>query len=358
MTYLLSKIRRRQAIQMLAGASGAALLHACNAASTDQATSSAPDTAADETASSADSAMSLTLGTISWIGQVPIYIAQEKGFYEEAGLDFNLRLFGSGSEYMSAFLTNQLDGVSPVSSEAIIMKAQGKDYKIVLVQDNSVGGDGILAKDSIKSVADFKGKKIAVDTSGVSYFFLLQVLKEAGLSKDDITAVNTEPAAAAAAFQANSVDIAVTYAPYLNQADEAVADGRIIYDSSKMPTAITDLYLFDTAYIESNPKAVQAFVNATLKGLQFLKDNPEEGIAIGATALEAPPEDIASDLKGIKLPDQETNLKMLAQPEDDLYLANSLEELAAFLLSEGQIESNPGDWETTIDPQFVEAAKL
>ncbi len=357
MTYLLSKIRRRQALQMLAGASGAALLHACNAASTDKAASETP-AAADETASSADSAMSLTLGTISWIGQVPIYIAQEKGFYEEAGLDFNLRLFGSGSEYMSAFLTNQLDGVSPVSSEAIIMKAQGKDYKIVLVQDNSVGGDGILAKDSIKSIADFKGKKVAVDTSGVSYFFLLQVLKEAGLSKDDITAVNTEPAAAAAAFQANSVDIAVTYAPYLKQADDAVEDGRIIYDSSKMPTAITDLYLFDTAYTKSNPEAVQAFVDATLKGLQFLKDNPEEGIAIGSKALEATPEDVAADLQGIKLPDKETNLKMLAQPEDDLFLANSLEELAAFLLSEGQIETSPGDWTTVIDPQFVEAAKL
>lgn len=354
MTYLLSKIRRRQALQMLAGASGAALLHACNAASTDTA-GEAP--AADE-ASSADSAMSLTLGTISWIGQVPIYIAQEKGFYKEAGLDFNLRLFGSGSEYMSAFLTNQLDGVSPVSSEAIIMKAQGKDYKIVLVQDNSVGSDGILAKDSIKSIADFKGKKVAVDTSGVSYFFLLQVLKEAGLSKDDITAVNTEPAAAAAAFQANSVDIAVTYAPYLKQADDAVEDGRIIYDSSKMPTAITDLYLFDTAYIKSNTKAVQAFVDATLKGLQFLKDNPDEGIAIGSKALEATPEDIAADLQGIKLPDKETNLKMLAQPEDDLFLASSLEELAAFLLSEGQIETNPGDWATVIDPQFVEAVKL
>ncbi len=354
MTQMPFKVRRRQALQLLAGASGAALLHACNASSTGESAS----TGEGDAASPGDSAMSLTLGTIPWIGQVPIYIAQEKGFYEEAGLDFNLRLFGSGSEYMSAFLTNQLDGVSPVSTEAIIMKAQGKDYKIVLVQDNSVGGDGILAKDSITSIADFKGKRVAVDTSGVSYFFLLQVLKEAGLSKDDITAVNTEPAAAAAAFQANSVDIAVTYAPYLNQADEAVPDGRIIYDSSQMPTAITDLYLFDTAYIESNPEAVQAFVTATLKGLQFLQDNPEEGIAIGAAALEASPEEVAADLEGIELPDQETNLKMLTQPEDDLYLANSLEELAAFLLSEDQIETNPGDWATVIDPQFVEAVEL
>lgn len=342
------KIRRRHALQLLAGASGAALLHACGPKGSENTSDAGGD----------DTAMSMTLGTIPWIGQVPIYIAQEKGFFEEEGLDFNLRLFGSNSEYMSAFLSDQLDAVSPVSSEAVVMRAQGKDYKIVLVQDNSVGGDGILARDSVASIEDFKGKKIAVDTGGVSYFFLLQVLKEAGLTKDDITAVNTETAAAAAAFEAGSVDIAVTYAPFLQQAADAVEDGRVIYDSSKMPTAIIDLYLFDTAYIEANPEAVQAFVNGALKGLQFLADNPEEGIAIGAAELEYTPEELEADLKGVTLPDTATNLKMLGEPDSDIYLETPLQELADFLLAEGQIESAPDDLASLLDPQFVQAAQL
>lgn len=335
----LPKIHRRRLLQLLAGTTGAVAIHACMP-------------------NSSETSMSMTLGSISWVGQVPIYIAQEKGFYEEAGLDFTLRIFGAGGEYMSAFLSDQLDGVSPVSSEAVIMKAQGKDFKIVLVQDSSLGGDGILAKDSIASIEDFKGKKIAVDTSGVSYFFLLQVLKEAGLTKDDITAINTEPAAAAAAFQSNNVDIAVTYAPYLSEAAEAISDGRIIYDSSQMPTAIADLYLFDTAYIEANPEAVQAFVNATMKGLQYLQENPEEGLEIGAAALEMEPADLESDLKGFQLPDRETNLQMLSQPESDLYLATTLQELADFLLAEEQIETQIEDTASMLDPQFVEAATL
>lgn len=339
----LYKIRRRYALQLLAGASGAALLHACNAGSN----------TAD---SSAESNMSLTLGSIPWVGQVPMYIAQEKGFYEEAGLDFELRLFGSGNEYIAAFLSDQLDAVSPVTSEAVLIKAQGKDYRIVLVQDNSVGIDGILARDNITSIEDFKGKKVAVETSAVGYFFLLQVLKEAGLSKDDITAINTEPSAAAAAFQSNNVDIAVTYAPFLQEAADAVPDGRIIYDSSQMPTAIADLYIFDTAYTEQNPAAVQAFVNATLRGLEYLNQNPEEGAEIGAAALELDVADVQSDLQGIKLPDRAANLEMLAQPTNSLYLGGPLEDLADFLLSEGQIEQDPGDFASLIDPQFVEAA--
>jgi NitT/TauT family transport system substrate-binding protein len=344
MIYQPYRLRRRHVLQLLAGASGAALLHSCNA------NGSSP-------ASSTKSGLSMSLGSIPWVGQVPMYVAQEKGFYADEGLDFDFRVFGSTGEFMAAFLSNQLDGISPVGSEAVLMKSQGKDFKIVMVQDNSVGADGILAKNAIATVQDFKGKKIAVDTSGVSYFFLLQVLKEAGLSKDDITAINTEPSAAAAAFQSNNVDIAVSYAPYLQQAANAVKDGRIIYDSAKMPTAIMDLYLFDTQYINSQPEAIQAFVNGTVKGLQFYKDNPTEAIAIGSAALEIEPADLEADLKGIKMPDVETNLEMLTQADSDLYLAKDLQALAEFLKSEGQIEAVPEDLSSLIDPRFIQAAK-
>jgi len=346
------KLRRRHALQLMAGATSAALLHACGQSSGDNSSASNP------TANSTAKKMSLSLGTIPWVGQVPLYVAQEKGFYEEAGLDFSLKIFSSNGEYMAAFLANQVDSISPVSSEAVVLKSQGKDFKITMVQDNSVGGDGILARDSITSIEDFKGKKIAVDTSGVSYFFLLQILKEVGLGKEDITAVNTDPTAAAAAFQSGSVDIAVTYAPYLQQTADAVTDGRIIYDSSKMPTAITDLYLFDTAYIESNLEAVQAFTNATLRGLQFLQDNRQEALEIGAAELDISTEDLDGDLKGVKLPDQATNMEMLGDPSSDLYLANSLQELSDFLLAEEQIESAPADIAALLDPQFVEAATI
>ena len=347
------KIRRRHALQLLAGASSAVLLHACGGSSEPEAETDVTESAEG---SSPEATMSMTMGTAPWVGQVPLYIAMEKGFFAEQGLDFELRNFGTSGDYLSAFLSDNLDSVSLVSSEAVTLADSGKDFKIVLVQDNSVGGDGILAKDSVASIEDFAGKQIAVDTSGVSYFFLLQVLQEAGLSKDDVTIVNTDPAAAAAAFQSNSVEIAVTYAPYLQQAADAVADGRIIYDSSEMPTAIIDLYLFDAAYVEENPEAVQAFVNGIFMGLEFLETDEEEALEIGATALDVEPADVAADLEGVKLPDQETNIEMMTEPDSDLYVGEPLNELADFLLAEGQIESEVADLSTTLDPQFVEAA--
>ena len=354
MTRSFPKMRRRHALQLIVGASGAALLHACGGSEPEAEV--IDETGRADADSSPESTMSMTMGTAPWVGQVPLYIAMEKGFFEDQGLDFELRNFGTSGDYLSAFLSNNLDSVSIVSSEAVTLADSGKDFKIVLIQDNSVGGDGILAKESVASIEDFAGKQIAVDTSGVSYFFLLQVLQEAGLSQDDVTIVNTDPAAAAAAFQSNSVDIAVTYAPYLQQAADAVEDGRIIYDSSEMPTAIIDLYLFDATYVEENPEAVQAFVNGIFMGLEFLETDEEEALQIGAAALDVEPEDVAADLEGVKLPDQATNVEMMTEPDSDLYVGEPLNELADFLLAEGQIESEVADLSTTLDPQFVEAA--
>lgn len=49
---------------------------------------------------------------------------------------------------------------------------------------------------------------------------------------------------------------------------------------------------------------------------------------------------------------------MLAQPDSDIYLAKPMQDLADFLLAEGQIESAPDNLEGLFDPQFVEAAQL
>lgn len=337
--------RRRRVLQLMAGTAGAAVLHACN---------STTETGGNTAASSGNgSGLSMNMGTAPWVGQLPLYIAQEKGFFAEEGLDFELLLFGASGDYISAFASGNVDSLAPVSAEAVLLKTQGKDFKIVLIQDNSIGGDGILARDTISSIEDFKGKEVAVDTTGVSYFFLLQVLKEAGLTKDDITIVNVDPAGAAAAFESGNVDIAVSYAPYLPQTARSVEDGRIIYDSSQMPTAIIDLYLVDTAFIEENPEAVQAFVNGIFKGTQFLDDSRPEALEIGAKELEVTTEELEGDLKGVKIPSLEDNLAMLAEPDSDLYILEPLQELAAFLVEEGQIDSAPEDIEALFDPQFI-----
>ena len=337
---------RRQTLLAIASTASTLALHSC-----------APSQQSSQNSSQNSSQQELTTATIglfTWVGSAPLYIARDKGFFQNLGLNLKVKVFAENTDANAAFISERLDAVSPVTSEAVTLAANGGDFRIVLVQDSSVGGDGILARKKIANISDFKGKKIAVEEGSVSHFFLLQVMAEAGLEPNDFTIVNAGPDIAATAYRSGQVDIAVTYEPHLSKANREQPDGRIIYDSARMPTAIADLYVFNTQFLETNPQAAEAFVRGVLQGLEFLKTNRAEGLAIASKALGIAPEELEDGLLGVRLPDLAANLEMLANPESDLYLLKSMQSLANFLKERKQIQTIP-DLAKLIEPKFVKA---
>jgi NitT/TauT family transport system substrate-binding protein len=328
---------------MITGAIAGASVHAC--AKPPESPSAQSSSAPAASGSAAGGAAAASIGITTWIGNTPLYIAQEKGFFKDLGLDLKIKVFDTVAQAFPAFTSGQLDGLAPVISEAVTLASKGVDFKVVTVEDTSVGADVILARNSIKSIKDFKGKKIAVELGGIGHFFLLQILDQAGLTGKDVTLVNTPPDAAAAAFQAGKIDIAYSYSPFSDKAIAAQKDGRVIYSSKQMPTAIADIYVFSSKFMQAN-----------LKGVEFLKTNRKEGLEIGAAKLKIKPEELDQQLKGIQIPDKATNVAMLGEVNSDQYLLKPMTKLAAFLKEQGQIQTVP-DLSKVLEPQYVMAMK-
>jgi NitT/TauT family transport system substrate-binding protein len=336
------RLTRRQALWFMAGAASTIGLNACN--QLPKSTSSAAPA----------NLLPATIATTTWIGNTAIYIAEGKNFFRDAGLNLTVRTFGTVAESFPAFTVGQVQGLTPVTSEVVSLAADGTDYRIVAVMDTSSGADAILAQSGISSVEDFQGKQIAVQRGGVGHFFLLQILAEAGMTEGDVTIVDTTPEAGAAAFEAGNVEIAYSHEPFMAKALSMRKDASIVYDSSKMPTAIADVYAFSTDFIQTNPDAVQGFVSSIFSALDFLKSNEGEALEIAAKRFEITPQDLAAQLKGLSFPDAATNQEMLGNPNSDLYLLKPLTALAEFLKNQEQIETVP-DLASFIDPQFVMA---
>ncbi|MEO1403117.1 MAG: ABC transporter substrate-binding protein [Cyanobacteria bacterium J06635_1] len=349
---------RRRALWLMGGMTGGLALHACTQTpdATTDTTTETPDAESPDTAA-APGGVSATTGSTLWIGYVPLFVALEKGFFNEGGLDLDYKVFSGSTEADAAYGAKKLQGLNNVTSEAVALLSKGQDYRIIQVADTSLGGDGILARNSVTDIADFKGKEVAVELSGVSHFFLLQVLKEAGLSETDIKINNLTPDAAAAAYQAGRIDIAVTYSPFLKQANDAQSDGRIIYDTSQMPTAIVDVFMFDPGFVANNPDAAQAYVTGIFKGREFIETNKDEAMEIGGKWLELEPEDVETELQGVDLTSPENNVKMLADESSDLYLLSHMMELSQFLKDQGQIPEAHSEetLKAVLDPTFVQA---
>lgn len=302
------------------------------------------------------STRAVSLGATAWIGLTPLYIAQAKGFFQAAGLNLETKFFNTVAQAFPAFTSGQIDAIIPVISEAIILAARGVDFRIVAVMDTSTGADVMIARNSIRSIQDFKGKKIAVELGGIGHYFVLQVLAEAGLSARDVTLVNTPPDAAAAAFQTGNVEIIYSYSPFSDRVLDMQKDGRIVYSSRQLPMAIADIYAVQTKFLQSHPNAVFALLQGHFKGLDFLQTNSSEGLEIAAKALNISPTDLKVQLQGLQFPDLELSLELLANSNSSLYLLKSITRLAEFLQAQGQISAIP-DLSKLLEPQFVKALK-
>ncbi|WP_041244018.1 ABC transporter substrate-binding protein [Gloeobacter kilaueensis] len=297
-----------------------------------------------------------TVGIVDWVGYAPLYVAAQKGFFAPLGLDLVARTFPSPGQGTLAFAGGRVEAAADVTAGAVDLKARGKDFRVVMVVDRSLGADGLLASNHIGNIADLKGHKVALEYGSVSHFFFLQVLAQAGLGSQDVTIVNTPPDAAAAAYRSGQVEAAVSYAPFLGAANRARPDGRILFDSSRLPSAISDIYLFDAGYIKIYPEKVQAFVTGVLRGLAYLEAHPDEGYAITARQIKIQPSEVKTYLQGIRLADLATNIDMLTNPNSPVYLLGSMRLLARFLKDQGQIQAIP-DLDNLIDPRFVLAAR-
>ena len=135
--------------------------------------------------SKSEKTVSLNLGTMPAPDSLPLYVAKEKGYFKEEGLDVKLTSFKSPTERDAAISARQLNG-AVTDVVALASYVNGKlGWKSATAL---TGYFGIVTSDSsVKTVADLKGKTIATLSRQTPTFYLYQQLKKNGLSADDVT---------------------------------------------------------------------------------------------------------------------------------------------------------------------------
>ena len=158
------------------------------------------------------------IASSTWTGYALIYLANSKGIWKQHGLDVNFKDIEDPNDRFIALAAGRLEGMASTVDAFARQQSNGVGAVEVFPIDASVGGDGILAANSIQNVADLKGKTVGVNQGSVSEWFLAQVLEKNGLHLSDVREQNMTSGAAGAAFVASKLDVAVTWEPWLSKA--------------------------------------------------------------------------------------------------------------------------------------------
>jgi NitT/TauT family transport system substrate-binding protein len=166
--------------------------------------------------------------------------------------------------------------------------------RIVQQIDWSNGGDGIVVRNTIRSVADLRGKTITLAQNSPSEYYLTSLLLSAGLRPSDVKVKYTATAfEAAAAFVADrTVDACVSWAPDIYKIPERVAGTRILSSTADANKLIADVYAFRADFARDHPEVVEGLVAGIFEGMDILKQSPEEPAKWMSDAFGMKPEEV------------------------------------------------------------------
>jgi sulfonate transport system substrate-binding protein len=137
----------------------------------------------------------------------------------------------------------------------------------------------VVPKEStIKSVAELKGKKVALNKGSNVNYLLVKALEKAGLKYTDIQPVYLPPADARAAFERGAVDAWVIWDPFL-AAVEKQSGARQIQDGKGLVNNYS-YYLAERGYAQARPKVIQALFDDTQAQALTLKGNIKAAAAV------------------------------------------------------------------------------
>ena len=245
-----------------------ALLIGCAPKAAEAEPTAAPEaTAATEATAAPDVAVSgevLNIGILPAESAIPIILAFEKGFFEEAGLQVSIKAFSSPNDRNVAVQAKELDGVIGDVMTGAVFVDKGIPMKIT----SDIGEDfKILSSPNsgITKMADLADKKISLVKN-----FILEYIMDQFAAKDGFTYEIVEIpsfSGRAEALLADQVDAVVFTEP---QAGMLVQQGAHLLGSSKTAGIKGGTLLFTEDAINNRPGDIQAFYQAYNKAVDYM----------------------------------------------------------------------------------------
>ncbi len=207
----------------------------------------------------------------------PIYVALEKGYFADAGLDVTIIPPADPSAPPKLVAAGQAELAISYQPQLHLQAAAGLPIaRVGTLVATPLNTLVVLRDGPIKSLADLKGKKVGYSVAGTEQAVLGTMLKTVGLSLEDITLVNVN-FSISPSLLAGKVDAAIgAYRNFeLNQMDIEGHPGRAFYiEEHGVPTNDELIYVARRDMI-SDPR-IRRFLDATERGVQYLVNHPDE----------------------------------------------------------------------------------
>ena len=221
-------------------------------------------------------------------------VAGDQDLFAKHGVDADLKVFTNGPIQVQALGADSLD-FGYIGPGALWLPATGK-AKIIAVND--VGfSDRVIAQAGINSIADLKGKKVAIPAGTSGDMLLRLALQKAGMAMSDLNIVEMDPSTVVAAFSSKQVDAAGIWYPFVGIIQKNVPDlvelakNKDFYPQNTFPSA----FITRNDLVESNPDLVKRMIGAIKEAADWRAANQDKAIEITSKLLGIPADQLKTE---------------------------------------------------------------
>jgi NitT/TauT family transport system substrate-binding protein len=227
-------------------------------------------------------------------------IAEDQGLWEKHGVNVTTTSFTNGPLQIQALGTGDLD-FGYIGPGAIWLPASGQ-AKIVAV--NTLGrADRVVAQPGIGSIADLRGRTVAVPEGTSGDMILTLALQKAGMTKADVQLVAMEPAAIITALSSKQVDAAGIWYPALATVKQRVPDLVELATNQDFEETVA----FPTAFVAGNdvvagePEKVERVLKVLREAIAFRAANPAQAVQLTADLSALDPAQVQADAANVQV---------------------------------------------------------
>lgn len=281
------------------------------------------------------SAKPLRIGAYYWPGDYWMDIAQQKGWFKEAGL--NVERVDTNPNYFASFdelLSGKLDFVGFTTFDFVLYNARGKDLVGVLATDYSSGAEGLGARPGIESIADLAGKKLALSKGTYLEYLFNVAAQRAGLDPAAVTLVDAPGEKAHEELIAGRADAFLTWEPFVAEG-LAKTKGRKLFSTAEALGVNGGIGAVRRQFLTERPADIQALLSVWQRTTEFIKKQQGEACAIVAAVNKKTPTEVKEFMQTDKVLDLRDNRTAFTYATGLDSLHGNVRQISDFLIRQG-----------------------
>jgi NitT/TauT family transport system substrate-binding protein len=222
----------------------------------------------------------LKMALLPIIDALPMYVAQEQGYFKEQGLEVEFIPVGAAAERDQVIAAGQADGmINDLVSTVLYNKDQPQieivSFARVATPESPMYRILASSDSGINSVDGLKGVEIGISEGTVIDYTAHRLLEAEGLTPDEIKTIAV-PRMDLRMSLLESGELKAANLPDPLSSLAIQAGAVPILDDTKHPEYGNSVISFRNSVIENNPEAIQGFLAALDKAIQDIKANPTQ----------------------------------------------------------------------------------